>query len=350
MRSLTRILMAALLSSAALAGAPPASFAADHRDAPRIDELSAADINDVYLFRVGGKLVLALTTNPLADRDFASSYSYSPDVLYRIAIDTTGDGATDRAIDFTFEERTSSGQAFTARFPDGTRVRGQATLGTTLRDDPPAPIVTTAGAIKVFAGLRDDPFFFDLVAFNRFVATGDLGQFERGEDSFAGFNTLAIVVEVPVGLVSGGASRFGVYGVTYEGRAARPNRQLDRMGNPVVNTALIPFDLKDEFNEAQPQNDARRFGPVYQAAFDTFNTPTANQRILASVLVPDTLKFDVRRADGFPNGRRLRDNVVDIELTLAAGTTVTDRVDRNDKTFPEGFPYLAEPHQTQGAD
>lgn len=62
--------------------------------------------------------------------------------------------------------------------------------------------------------------------------------------------------------------------------------------------------------------------------------------------------------DGFPNGRRLADDTVDIELrALAGGTPLTpffnvspnnilgDGVDANDKPFLSSFPYLATPHQ-----
>jgi hypothetical protein len=61
------------------------------------------------------------------------------------------------------------------------------------------PIVTTAGDIKVFAGPREDPFFFDLVGFNRSIAAG--ANLFTGVDAFKGKNINAIVVEFPVNMV-----------------------------------------------------------------------------------------------------------------------------------------------------
>ena len=48
----------------------------------------------------------------------------------------------------------------------------------------------------MFAGPREDPFFFDLVGFNRATATGDPSKF-TGVDAFKGKNINAIVVEFP---------------------------------------------------------------------------------------------------------------------------------------------------------
>jgi hypothetical protein len=98
-------------------------------------------------------------------------------------------------------------------------------------------------------------------------------------------------------------------------------RQVDRMGNPAVNTALIRANLKDAFNSAQPQNDAQFAGPIQDQiwALDTrFGTcqngnttsPTAcnpNIPLLASVAIPDILRNASDAPDGYPNGRRLFD-------------------------------------------
>jgi len=66
--------------------------------------------------------------------------------------------------------------------------------------------------------------------------------------------------------------------------------------------------------------------------------------------------------DGFPNGRRLTDDVIDIELravacgygeflhsalglcNLSPNNIIGDGVDANDVPFKSTFPYLAEPH------
>jgi hypothetical protein len=381
-RSSTRTLAAALLSSAAataaalLSAVPPAS-AADHKDAPVVSERPPADINDMYIFKRNGRLVVAMTLNGVSDPDFNGTYNFSPDALYRLAFDVNGDGATDRAIDVTFTPVSGGVQTFTARFPDGTRLAGRTTRPTTLTDIAPGAVITTGGprgAIRAFAGQRDDPFFFDLVGFNRFVAAHgarpgqtvsdeELGEF-RGEDSFAGLNTSVIAFELPVELASGGPRRFGFSGFSYlRADAARSPRgtptvtvdgvryeQFDRMGNPAVNTVFIPSGTKDAFNFALPQNDARDFADEALATLRAFATPQANVRTLAAVALPDTLKYDFDNDAGFPNGRQPADDVIDTLLSLVVGRPASDGVDRNDRAFPSVFPYFATPHQPQGAD
>ncbi len=378
MRTLTRILGAALLSSAAVLPAAVPTLAADHKDAAVVSERPPADINDMYIFKRNDRLVVGMTVNPVSDPDFNGTYHFSPDALYRFAFDTNNDGGTDRAIDVTFTPITgglSGGavQTFTARFPNGTTVTGQTTPPTTLSDDPNAPVVTTGpGGIRVFAGQRDDPFFFDLVGFNRFVAAHsrragqrvsdeELGEFRGGEDSFAGLNTSIIAIEMPVEVASGGPRRFGFSGFTYfRADAARSARgtptvsvggvryeQFDRMGNPVVNTVFLPSSMKDAFNRGLPRNDPENFADEALATLRAFATPQANVEILASVALPDTLKYNYNSNRGYPNGRQPQDDVIDILLSLVVGRPVSDAVDRNDRPFLSGFPYFAPPHQAQ---
>ena len=66
---------------------------------------------------------------------------------------------------------------------------------------------------------------------------------------------------------------------------------------------------------------------------------------LADVLLPDILTFDTAKSDGFLNGRRLADDVIDAELNLITeGAAKTDCVSKNDKAFMAKFPYVARPH------
>ncbi len=179
------------------------------------------------------------------------------------------------------------------------------------------------------------------------------------------------------------------------GRNGRPSSdanfvQVSRLGNPLVNEVVIPLGRKDEFNRTTPDQDARRFGRfvvepelarVLNALFPGLNIPERNRTDIVTALlqgVPDlnrqvaganapavdTIKinlatppaatpnrFGVLAGDvqGFPNGRRLEDDVVDIELRVVGGFLVGnqlplgDGVDQNDKPFSATFPYVAEP-------
>jgi hypothetical protein len=346
MRTLLHAFGVGLLSVAA---ALPAT-AADHREAPRISETPTADLNDIYAFTVpGDRLVLVLTVNPLSDRDFAGSYAFSRRVLYRFAIDNTGGPAFERRIDITFSPPTAPGvQTFRARFPGGTVIDGDVTPPST--PDDPVIVEDAASGISIFAGPRDDPFFFDAVGFNRFRASGDPEAF-RGIDSFADFNISAIVIELPFNLVSDGQDQIGISGFTLR-RDARfftaADRRLDRTGVPAVSTAFIPFTQRDAFNRALPKDDEDFAGVILDTLQNEFGTPQANIDVLASVAIPDLLVIDRTQPNGFPNGRLLEDDVIDtlLGLIFPDGPT-SDGVDENDRTFLNDFPYLAPPFQAE---
>jgi hypothetical protein len=329
------------------AGLP--ALAADHRDAPAISESPAADINDVYAFLApddSDQLVLVMTINPVSDQGFAPTYRFSRSVVYRFTIDNTGGPAPEHTIDVVFSPPIAGPQTVRARFSEGTVVTGDATppsVGTEAElDDPIINEGPPGSDILLFAGQRDDPFFFDLVGFNRLVAGA--GTFS-GDDTFLGLNVSAIVLQFPVELVSDGQSDLEISGFTLT-RSGGP--QLDRMGNPAVNTVFIPSAQKNLYNRGRPQTDEQAFGDEIAASLDALGTSDENAEILAAVAIPDTLKLNVESSDGFPNGRKLDDDVIDTLLGLIFEGTpgpLTDGVDENDEPFLDEFPYLAPPHQ-----
>jgi hypothetical protein len=159
------------------------------------------------------------------------------------------------------------------------------------------------------------------------------------------------VIELPADLLSDGGDEVAVSGFTLRKNAQTftvVDRRLDRMGVPVVNTVFIPFGLKDEFNRSLPRNDENRFADEVQASLDAFGTPDDNAEFLAAAVIPDLLRLDLTQPDGFPNGRQLEDDVIDILLALIfPGGPTTDGVDANDRAFLESFPYLAPPFQPE---
>jgi Domain of unknown function (DUF4331) len=355
-----------------------AALAADHRDAPTIDDYSAADINDIFMFRDPSdatKLVLVMTTHPLSEPKFGSTYHYQPEALYRFYFSTNPAATPTAKIDFMFSPYANGAtcpapgpacQTFTASFPQGIVVQGTVTQGSSTGSPPPAIINgPDKNGITIFAGPRLDPFVFDLDGFNRFAA--GTGGF-TGDNAFRGKNTNAIVAEFPISLVVGNQPNFSVWGVTYlvEPSANRAEdvfkllgsdilqqitqnlRQLDRMANPAVNTVLIPSPLKDAYNFGQPMNDPADFAPVILNTLKNFGTSPANTAILASVAVPDTLKFDTRQPDGYPNGRVLQDRVIDILLTLILNSPTTDgtAAEQGNRPYGSKFPFLEPPLAT----
>jgi hypothetical protein len=236
-----------------------------------------------------------------------------------------------------------------------------------------------------------------------------LGNQGGGKDDVAGYNTKSFVLQVPESEVTrdgksvkdmkSGNAVVGVWasterrslqvGSSRKGKRSQGDRwvQVSRLGNPLINEVVIPIGQKDKFNATSPANDAKNFGRfalnpeparILNALFGLGIQETNRTDIVQALLtgVPgltqigknpaaaDTLKinlgvppsanpnrFGVLAGDlaGFPNGRRLADDAVDIELRVIAGALLSppkniplgDGVDRNDKPFRSQFPYVS---------
>jgi hypothetical protein len=261
-------------------------------------------------------------------------------------------------------------------------VTAPTTVGSATSATAPTPTVTTDATtgISFFAGLTDDPFFFDVTGFNRFVASvlagaPDATTLNRGRDTFAGYNVQMITLSVPVALLKGSAGNvIGVSATTLRQRNTHRSLKsdpldtgtfvpIDRMGVPAINTALIPFSRKDEYNRATTMDDAAgKFATNIVATLRALGTDDAHIGILANVAVThgDMLRLDTSVANSgpqggtnpaaaFPNGRRPADDVIDTILFLVTNGALTtgDHVDTNDVPFRDAFPFFAASHQPQ---
>jgi hypothetical protein len=277
---------------------------ADHREAPLINEDPAADLADVFAFLNPNdptKVVFVLTVNGFAVPGVRASYSLSNGVLYQIKIDNTGDAVEDLVIQARFEGYESARDPRCATGPGGQFVtvlgpaRPRQTGAANLELDPRGPGVTgctnqtlTAPGIRVFAGLRDDPFVTDPAQLNRILGGAEqvfrqmtspvLGELDgrplvagpggprSGFDTFGGFNVSAIVVEVPVSLVRGFRNRTATYlrtntTIGFWGTTSRDGdgdgfwTQIQRMGQTLVKTVFIPAAQRDRYNASVPADD-----------------------------------------------------------------------------------------------
>jgi hypothetical protein len=338
-----------IVAAAGMLGiATSAAWASDHHDAPLVFEFLPGDISDLYVFRSPErqhKLVLVLTVNPAAVPAFAEAYVFSQELLYRLAVDSDGDAVADREISFAFTPIADGPQTVTITLPDGTVIEGEATAPTVEEDGPNPPVVIEdpwVPGVRAFAGPRDDPFFFDAVGYERMLNGGDF----TGTNTFAGLNVSAIVIELPIGLLADGSQQLAFSAFTsYRPDEGAIEDTLDRVGNPFVLGALIPFDQRDAFNSGLPENDAADFEAVVLDTLADMGASSADAAELTSFAVPDTLKLDLRQEIGYPNGRLLTDDVIDRLLPLIFGAPTSDGVDANDKPFLDTFPYLAPPHQ-----
>ncbi|MBA2641504.1 MAG: DUF4331 domain-containing protein [Actinobacteria bacterium] len=288
--------------------------------------------------------------------------------------------------------------------------------------DPFQGVADLGGGRKVFAGPRDDPFFVDL---GSIFDLGGLRPFnmahviplptEAGNDGVLNYNTHSIAIQVPKTDLLRAPAANGTIGVYASASRQRirvlngngtvgnqgPWVQVSRLGNPLINEVVIPLGQKDLWNASDPKDDAQflsRYTTPELAGLVNFlypvlpDIPTMGRADLVAVLltgVPglnftgDT-KADLLRLNtaippaahpnrfgalagdfqGFPNGRRLADDVTDIEIraiacgygpilagalslcNLSPNNTLGDGVDMNkDANFLSHFPYVAAPNR-----
>lgn len=288
-----------------------------------------------------------------------------------------------------------------------------------------AAITTLPNGYRVFAGAIEDPFYVDLGSiFDRLSIRSGFGNNGGGKDGLAGFNCHTCVIEIPIaeltkdGKVKGETSEpvIGCW-ATAERRSTRViNKkgeikqsgkfvQVSRLGMPLVNELVIALKDKDKFNASQPKDDAQFLSyvtnPETAALFNALyggaglTTPTTNRNDLVAVFLtgvpglnqPANVKpAEMQRLNvtiaplkpgdvgysrlgvlggdlsGFPNGRRVGDDIVDIELRAVAGVLFKDAnnqtpfnispnnilgdgVDANDVALPNVFPFVTKPHE-----
>jgi len=293
------------------------------------------DITDVYAFQSpsnSSNTVLIMGVNPLAG--VLNDGTFRADASYELKIDSDGDAKEDRTYKVTFSAPDASGvQGVTLRrVPSGGGGSRLAT-GQTGQD------IQVEGGGMLRAGVFDDPFFFDLVGFL------SVNFCAPGTNFFQGLNISAIVVEVPS--ASFGSSNIGVWA-----RTDLDGAQIDRMGRPAINTVFIPNNpfepsgsepsQKNAFNAAKPRRDQADFrGEVVDTLEIFYGAGNPTVDALTDFLLPDVLTLDTSNSAGFPNGRALADDVIDIELGLVTNGLVTSDCVGNDSAFSTSFPYLA---------
>lgn len=267
--------------------------------------------------------------------------------------------------------------------------------------------------IKVFAGQRDDPFFVDLGAiFDLLTIRQPPGNEGGGVDGLGGFNVQSLAIQVPIDYITDEEEVIGVWTTSSrpmvrilrrKGGSDERGRfvQVSRLGMPLVNEVVIPLGEKDRFNASRPQDDGQFLEfvtrpelagllnalysgvlnpipeedrddlvAVFLTGIEGLNQPEdvepAELMRLNTSIEPsdDPQRLGVLAGDnaGFPNGRRLANDVVDVELRAVAcgygfdfppcedgdnepNNQLGDGVDKNDVEFLEEFPYLATPHQ-----
>ena len=518
--AITGIAAFAIGAAALTPNAAKKATASSHREAPLIANDPTADLTDLYAFMSPGKtdtVTLMANVIPIEiPAEGPNYYNLDDTVRYRIEVDNNGDGKGD--LHFALRTRTTNapgtflyntGPVTSLNSPNlAVKQRWELTIakgkgaahvvargdtapnnvGKTSMPDYPALAASavkagnalgTAKNVKVFVGPREDPFAIDVGRIFDFLSVGG-----PGTDNLAGVNVHTIALELPAKLLRRSDKQpvIGVWAATdrrvmktvtrrRHGHRVRVRvaqwKQVERLGQPLVNEVLIPRTKKDFWNTRTPAQDkqfekyytapglvkalnARVFGPILQGAgvcpnlascpalaqetgradisaillrgFDfgpgavdltfgkggsdkkpvdelrlntktqatgtlsgnadrrgllcNFQTPTTGPlgpTLHALDIPPCTPQFD-----GYPNGRRLGDDVTDIQVAALAGLPIdglippaiqrpygllamglgvdssnaalqllrqgADGVEHNDKAFSNTFPYAALPN------
>ncbi|WP_338675635.1 DUF4331 domain-containing protein [Streptomyces sp. SCSIO 30461] len=237
---------------------------------------------------------------------------------------------------------------------------------------------------SVFAGQADDSFFLDLRVFDLLYG-GDLS--EVGNDTLKGYNVNSIALQVPTEHIRQSESQpvVGIWSTTSRKNASGDWTQVSRLGMPLVNEVVIPVKAKDKFNASSPWNDAEFLPfvtepelPKLIESIYKIKAPATPRDDLVSVFLtgvkdlnqpPNVTPAEALRLNtsiapthepkrlgvldgdkaGFPNGRRLTDDVIDISLQVVEGellgqkNDLGDAVNANDQDFEKKFPYVALP-------
>ncbi|HEX8027809.1 MAG TPA: DUF4331 domain-containing protein [Vicinamibacterales bacterium] len=421
--------------------------ASSHREAPLSAMDPMADNTDVYAFvspDAPDTVTLIANFIPFQNPNGGPNfYQFDPNAVYEIHVDNNGDAVEDITFQWRFTTETrnpatflyNTGQVTTLDDPDLnvrqfyrlTRIDGPRRSGTVTELSGRLPVpppnigprstpnygalgggIQMANNVTVFAGQRDEGFYVDLGIFDLLgVGSG------AAEDSTAGFNVSTLAIRLPKSaLTRSGANPSGttdpnaIIGVwsTASRFATRTLSagaqshtgalvQVSRLGNPLVNEAVIDLARKDAFNGIEPTSDAVALDrvtdpevPKLLKAIFNVDSPPAPRNDLVTIFrtgIPGLNQpANVRGAEmlrlnmaippsaspnrmgvlggdlaGFPNGRRVGDDVLDIVLQAAAGATpltpafnrspnngIGDNVSQNDLPYLSTFPYLAIPH------
>ena len=225
--------IAALVAATALYAVHPLR-ASDHQDSPATIARPGADITDPYIFPSPtnpNNVVLVMNVHPLIPSGQGLSTFFDPQVVYQMNFDTKSENAStpsssvtrNEVIQFTFGTA-GSNQAVTVYGPAAAPTTDSTTTLVAQTGTGTINAPFTAGQMQVFAGAREDPFFFDLAQFLKILPDRNGGSTAQsclptplggnntcpqgwnnpGSDTLKGYNVLSLVVELPRSVLEGG--------------------------------------------------------------------------------------------------------------------------------------------------
>jgi hypothetical protein len=320
-------------------------FSADNLKFPGDDR--RLDLTDLFVFTSSGnpdRMVLIIDSNPTSAPPPipapTTGPEFHPDAVYRINIDTDGDAHADAAFTFTFSEYDNGSQTGTAWYATGAEARQPGPAGQQLTASLPVSFDGTArpvqvGDIRLFAGLRSDPFFADV--------EGAMHGFQwTGHDDFAENNVDSIALEIPSDMFGTGP-QIGVWASISLHRGG-VLEQMDRGGNPTINPFINPDGEKNLYNSRQPADDVANYLVPWSKLLESSGYSPEQAQAAALQVLPDILRYDHTKPATYPNGRVLTDDVYSMRFAwLTNGKVPATGLSPHGDLLPE-FPYLGRPN------
>lgn len=304
-----------------------AASASDHADPmpPPIRLLGApppneAVITDLFAFPKGENLIVIFNVarGLTEDPPYAKLDEFEYQVLFDLHTKVTEDDQADL-------------HRYNGTIANPENIRPDVTIQFQLNDDTSlrkhqSTGLRNADAIRIYTGLRDDPFIFP---------------------RFFGTNVVATVMSIPFSSFPAGQEDFILWGIS---KRIRGNRQIDHVGRS-LRTMLPRFDFINKLPPSQQvQEIRRRHDAPNRLVRLLMNKAMPIFAIRAYDYQPDVMIYTRRRPAGFPNGRLLTDDVADLTcrngdclLWELSFSQAWPRPSKNDKEFLDDWPYLAEP-------
>ncbi len=368
----------------------------DHFSGPRAMAHPHGDITDVYAFpspETPGNLVMAMNVHPHAPADAAFSDAMDFRLRVRpitIAAQMSQPGCFvvgDDEFTFRFHFASPTHRPTGARplqvgrcvMPNGDQVNVTVDSEEAKSTGP-----------RVFAGLRSDPFIFDLGAWQKMVSNRRIDFPDVGENTVDGWNVLSVVVDLPCETIVKPESLVAVVGETLVAgklpvrleRVGRPEIKNITMGMQEYDTVNRDLDIRDLYNS----EDAFHLGHGYMGAYrarlnanlafwdsldghiawpiDQSGSHPLTELLLQDFLVVDGSKpysersyFDIEmdalhgRTPSTCGGRSLNDNFIDTMYTVlingGRGPRIHQGIDHAAAEGTKTFPYLAPPSVTK---
>jgi len=366
-------------------------YASDHMDSPFLAETGPPeramwDIGDHFAFKGKQGLVFAMSLNPYSPPGEQSPVLVlDPNCTYEFKIDSDNDFKADIAYKISVGKPDAAGiQSVTLRKATGEDAENNGPNGEVIVTGNSSPggttdVIEAAGGIKLFVGVRQDPFFYDYRLLRYNIAADQLSNellplygnfFAKPENApirsldpkymdTSGFtfglqNITLIALEIP-----GLEGKFNTWSTTYvQGQGL--NKQVDRTGRPGISAYFLPdppfVAYKQPFNSISPSEDTgqwiTRFTQTVTAwqelwerdqqtglpKEDGNNNPIP--RNLAEHYLPEVLPIDTNKPSEYPNGRGFKEDAIyTMLLDFAPFQKTAFPKQRSNLKWLDDFPY-----------